>query len=150
MKMIRFVVSKAHVLVPHGINLETWDFLFFFLLDLAVLGVSLTERSTKDVEKAFQDIARKLNLSESPPMQNLQSVPEVKDYLMKNNLRTWVLVIDADRIKFGRGHQSEESRDYRQLFETVANHVGKIRKILLRIVIPNRQTREILCTIRES
>ena len=66
-----------------------FSFLFFFFLNLAVLGVSLKERSTKDVEKAFQDIARKLNLSESPPMQNLQSVPEMKNYLMKNNLRCW-------------------------------------------------------------
>ena len=51
-------------------------FSLIFFLDLAVLGVSLTEHSTKEVEKAFQDIARKLNLSESPPMQNLQSVPD--------------------------------------------------------------------------
>lgn len=80
----------------------------------------------EDVKKAFQDIAPKLNLRESPPMQNLQSVPEVKDYLMKNHFKFCVLVIDADRIMRDCGHQPEENGDYRQLLETVANRVGKI------------------------
>ena len=75
----------------------------------------------KDVKKVFQGLAPKLNLSESPPMKNIQSVPKVKDYLMEKHFELCVLVIDAGRITFDRGHQL----DYRQLFETVANHVGK-------------------------
>lgn len=142
-KMIKFIMLTVNVLVADGINLETCDLLLFFL-DVAVLGVSLTERSMEDVKKAFLDIAPKLNLSESLPMQNLQSVPKVKDYLMKNHLRFCVLVISADRIKSDREHQPEESRDYRQLFEIVANHVGKIRLTLIRSVILSRQTRGIL------
>ena len=141
--MIKFIMLTVNVLVADGINLETCDLLLFFL-DVAVLGVSLTERSMDDVKKAFLDIAPKLNLSESLPMQNLQSVPKVKDYLMKNHLRFCVLVISADRIKSDREHQPEESRDYRQLFEIVANHVGKIRLTLIRSVILIRQTRGIL------
>lgn len=141
--MIKFIMLTVNVLVADGINLETCDLLLFFL-DVAVLGVSLTERSMEDVKKAFLDIAPKLNLSESLPMQNLQSVPKVKDYLMKNHLRFCVLVISADRIKSDREHQPEESRDYRQLFEIVANHVGKIRLTLIRSVILSRQTRGIL------
>ena len=81
-----------------------------------------------DVKKAFQDIAPKLNL---PPMQNLQSVPKVKGYLMKNHFISCVLAIDAEQIMSDREHQPKESRDYRQLLETVANRVGKIRQILL-------------------
>ena len=142
-KMIKFIMLTVNVLVADGINLETCDLLLFFL-DVAVLGVSLTERSMEDVKKAFLDIAPKLNLSESLPMQNLQSVPKVKDYLMKNHLRFCVLVISADRIKSDREHQPEESRDYRQLFEIVANHVGKIRLTIIRSVILSRQTRGIL------
>ena len=142
-KMIKFIMLTVNVLVADGINLETCDLLLFFL-DVAVLGVSLTERSMEDVKNAFLDIAPKLNLSESLPMQNLQSVPKVKDYLMKNHLRFCVLVISADRIKSDREHQPEESRDYRQLFEIVANHVGKIRLTLIRSVILSRQTRGIL------
>lgn len=142
-KMIKFIMLTVNVLVADGINLETCDLLLFFL-DVAVRGVSLTERSMEDVKKAFLDIAPKLNLSESLPMQNLQSVPKVKDYLMKNHLRFCVLVISADRIKSDREHQPEESRDYRQLFEIVANHVGKIRLTLIRSVILSRQTRGIL------
>lgn len=142
-KMIKIIMLTVNVLVADGINLETCDLLLFFL-DVAVLGVSLTERSMEDVKKAFLDIAPKLNLSESLPMQNLQSVPKVKDYLMKNHLRFCVLVISADRIKSDREHQPEESRDYRQLFEIVANHVGKIRLTLIRSVILSRQTRGIL------
>lgn len=142
-KMIKFIMLTINVLVADGINLETCDLLLFFL-DVAVLGVSLTERSMEDVKKAFLDIAPKLNLSESLPMQNLQSVPKVKDYLMKNHLRFCVLVISADRIKSDREHQPEESRDYRQLFEIVVNHVGKIRLTLIRSVILSRQTRGIL------
>lgn len=103
-----------------------------------------------DVKKAFQDIAPKLNLRETPPMQNLQSVPKVKGYLMKNHFISCVLAIDAEQIMSDREHQPKESKDYRQLLETVANRVGKIRQILLRIVILNRQTREILCIIRVS
>lgn len=141
--MIKFIMLTVNVLVADGINLETCDLLLFFL-DVAVLGVSLTERSMEDVKNAFLDIAPKLNLSESLPMQNLQSVPKVKDYLMKNHLRFCVLVISADRIKSDREHQPEESRDYRQLFEIVANHVGKIRLTLIRSVILSRQTRGIL------
>lgn len=141
--MIKFIMLTVNVLVADGINLETCDLLLFFL-DVAVLGVSLTERSMEDVKKAFLDIAPKLNLSESLPMQNLQSVPKVKDYLMKNHLRFCVLVISADRIKSDREHQPEESRDYRQLFEIVANHVGKIRLTIIRSVILSRQTRGIL------
>ena len=76
----------------------------------------------KDVEKLFQGHAPKLNLS---PMKNIQSVPKVKDYLMEKHFRFCVLVIDAGQITFDRGHQPEESRDYQQLFGTVANHVGK-------------------------
>lgn len=140
-KMIRFIMSTIYVSVPDGINLETWDLLLFFL-DLAVLGVSLTEPSMEDVKKAFQDIAPKLN-RESAPMQNLQSVREVRDYLMKNHFRFCVLMIDADRIMRDCGHQPEENTDYRKLLETVANRVGKIWQILLGIVILNRQTREI-------
>lgn len=142
-KMIKFIMLTVNVLVADGINLETCDLLLFFL-DVAVLGVSLTERSMEDVKKAFLHIAPKLNLSESLPMQNLQSVPKVKDYLMENHLRFCVLVISADRIKSDREHQPEESRNYRQLFEIVANHVGKIRLTLIRSVILSRQTRGIL------
>lgn len=91
--------------------------------NLAVLGVSLTEHSMKEVEKAFQDTAPKLNLSESPPMKNLQSVSKVKDYLEENRLRFCALVIDADQIESVHEHQPEESRDYQQLLETVVNHV---------------------------
>ena len=84
----------------------------------------------EDVKKAFQDIAPKLKLRESPPMQNLKSVPNVKDYLIKNHFRFYVLAINAERIMFSE-HQSEESKDYRQLLETMENRVGKIRQILL-------------------
>lgn len=148
-KMIKFIMLTVNVFVADGINLETCDLLLFFS-DIAVLGVSLTERSMENVKKAFLDIATKLNLSESLPMQNLQSVPKVKDYLMENHLRFCALVIDADRIKSDHEHQPEESRDYQQLLETAVNHVGKIRQLLLRSVIQSRQTRAILCTNRVS
>lgn len=140
---------KSSCFSPAWHKFRNWRFSFIFL-DLAVLGVSLTEHSMKEVEKAFQDTARKLNLSESPPMINLQSVPKVKDYLKENRLRFCALVIDADRIESGHEHQPEESRGYQQLLETVVNHVGKIRQLLLRSVIQSRQTRAILCTNRVS
>lgn len=92
----------------------------------------------EDVKRAFPDIAPKLNLSESPPMRNLQSVSEVRKYLMGSHFWFCVLVINADQIKCDRGHHSEERWDYRQLLETVVNRVGKIRQILIRSAIPSR------------
>ena len=88
----------------------------------------------QDVRKVFQDIAPKLNLSESPPIKNFQSLVAVKENLMDNRVRFCVLVVDADRIKYAHGRQPQGSSEYPQILETAANQVGKIRRILIRSV----------------
>lgn len=73
----------------------------------------------------MQDIGRKLNLSESPSIKNLQPV-EVKRYLTSNHIKNCVLVMDADTVKDAYVNLPERKVEYDELLETATDKVGEI------------------------
>ena len=76
--------------------------------------------------KVLQDIAPKLNLSETPPVGNLPP-DEVKRYLIRNKLKFCVLVVDTETIKGAYDNPCGRKVEYEELLETAADKVGKIR-----------------------
>ena len=88
----------------------------------------------------LQDIATKLNLSESPPVENLP-LDEAKRYLARNKLKFCVLVVDAETIK---GATDKSKVEYEELLETAANEVGKIRDHCPKSSRAFRQTRQLV------
>lgn len=99
--------------------------------DLAILAYDVSESSMQDVREVLQDIRKKLNLSQCPPIIDLHSISEVKKQLMENYPRVCVLVIDADQILRARGNQPEKISKYRQLLETAETHVDEKVFILI-------------------
>ena len=98
-----------------------------FLIDFAILGCDVSEKSIRAVRQVFQDIGPKLNLSANPLIRNYPPVI-VKQYLATNHLKHCVLVVDAETVKdtYGSVYLSHLKDEYDDLLNTAAEEVGKI------------------------
>ena len=69
-----------------------------------------------------------MNLAGSPPVVNL-SPAEAKRYLIRNQLKSCVLVMEAVAVKNACENLPQGIIEYEDLLETAANEVGKTELI---------------------
>ena len=80
-----------------------------------------------DVMNIFKKIGPRLHLSEDPVVENLQPM-KVEQFLMVNQLKLCVLVVDASTVK--DGYENQKSVEYQQLLETAMDKVGKLVNLI--------------------
>ena len=106
-------------------QISHYNSVLHFLIDFAILGCDVSEKSIRAVRQVFQDIGPKLNLSANPLIRNYPPVI-VKQYLATNHLKRCVLVVDAETVKASYGNLSHRKDEYEDLLNTAAEEVGKI------------------------
>ena len=84
----------------------------------------------KAVREVFKEISPKLNLAANPPVENFGPL-KVKQYLIKNHLKSCVLVVDAATVKDAYDNLDELKLEYEDLLKTAAHEVGKFEFVYL-------------------
>ena len=95
------------------------------LLDLAVLGCSVSEGSIHAVMHAIKSFRPQLNTPGQPPAENLPPA-EITQYLKRHSLQFCVLVVDGATVKDAYENLPARKVEYETLLKTAVQRVGKL------------------------
>ena len=96
--------------------------------DLAILGCDVSGESMRGVRRVFNDLRPMLGVATDTAVENFSPV-SAKSYLLRNDLKFCVLMVDAKKVKDAYERLPQGRAEYEDLLRTAADKVGKRERL---------------------